>query len=309
MSILIGNAPCSWGTLEFQGVKTERMTHERMLDELVETGYVGSELGDWGFMPTDAETLSEEFRRRRLALTGAFVGVDLKNPAAHDEGEATVVRTARLLAAVAANLAQPVQPFLVLADDNGTDSIRTRYAGRITPEMGMSAEQWRAYAQGANRMARAVEENTGLRTVFHHHCAGHIETPDEIARLLEMTDPESLGLVFDTGHYSFGAGGCESLLSSLDRFGERIWYVHFKDCHPGVLRRSQEEGWDYFESVRQGIFCELGQGCVDFIAVRDWLRDHHYEGFITVEQDVLPGMGSPKESARRNRDFLQSIGL
>jgi inosose dehydratase len=28
-----------------------------------------------------------------------------------------------------------------------------------------------------------------------------------------------------------------------------------------------------------------------------------------VEQDVLPGMGSPKASARRNREFLRSAGL
>jgi inosose dehydratase len=28
-----------------------------------------------------------------------------------------------------------------------------------------------------------------------------------------------------------------------------------------------------------------------------------------VEQDVLPGMGRPKESARRNREYLTGIGL
>jgi inosose dehydratase len=32
-------------------------------------------------------------------------------------------------------------------------------------------------------------------------------------------------------------------------------------------------------------------------------------GWIVVEQDVLPGMGTPKESAQRNREYLKSIGL
>ena len=34
-----------------------------------------------------------------------------------------------------------------------------------------------------------------------------------------------------------------------------------------------------------------------------------YAGWIVVEQDVLPGMGSLKESARRNRAYLAGIGL
>lgn len=309
MAILVGNAPCSWGTLEFSGTGGERYTYHQMLDELVETGYTGSELGDWGFMPTEADALAQEFRSRQLALTGAFVGVKLRDPAAHKEGQARVLQTAKLLAETADQLDSPVRPFLVLADDNGTDPTRTQNAGRITPSMGLSDSEWEIYAEGANRIARAVKEQTGLQTVFHHHCAGYIETPDEIARLMQMTDPDLVGLVFDTGHYSYGAGGCETLMAALDRFAERIWYVHYKDCDENVLKRAAAGNWDYFEAVRQGVFCELGNGCVDFPAVTDWLRRHNYSGYITVEQDVLPGMGTPKESARRNRDYLLSIGV
>ena len=36
--IQIGNAPCSWGTLEFEGLGGNTMTATRMLDELVATG-------------------------------------------------------------------------------------------------------------------------------------------------------------------------------------------------------------------------------------------------------------------------------
>jgi inosose dehydratase len=280
-----------------------------MLDELTETGYTGSELGDWGFMPTDPPVLAEAFAARQLTLTGAFVGVDLRDPAAHGSGEATVVKTARLLAQTADILHAKVAPILVLADNNCTNPTRTLNAGRITPAMGLSAEEWTLYAEGANRIAGAVRSETGLRTVFHHHCGGFIETPDEIARLLELTDPALLGLVFDTGHYAFGAGGCATLMDALERFADRIWYVHFKDCDEDVLRRAAAGNWDYFEAVRQGVFCELGQGCVDFETVTAWLRRRAYDGYITVEQDVLPGMGTPKESARRNRTYLLSIGL
>jgi inosose dehydratase len=305
----VGNAPCSWGTLEFEGSQAERFTYRHMLDELAGTGYIGSELGDWGFMPTTPDALAAEFRARRIALTGAFVGVALKDPAAHAPGLATVVQTARLLADTAAKLNQPVAPFLVLADANCTDPVRTLNAGRITPAMGLSDAEWQTFAAGANQIARAVHAETGLRTVFHHHCGGFVETPAEITRLLDLTDPDLLGLVFDTGHFAFGAGGCAGILPALEQHAARIWYVHYKDCEPSVLQQARAQQWDYFESVRQGIFCELGQGCVDFPAVSAWLRGRGYAGFITVEQDVLPGMGTPKQSAQRNRDYLTSIGL
>lgn len=305
----VGNAPCSWGTLEFEGVQSDRFTYRNMLDELMETGYTGSELGDWGFMPTTPDALAAEFRARQITLTGAFVGVALKDPAAHAPGQETVLQTARLLAETAARLGQSAAPFLVLADANCTDPVRTLHAGRITPEMGLSELEWQTFAGGANRIARAVHAETGLRTVFHHHCGGYVETPAEIARLLDLTDPEVLGLVFDTGHYAFGAGGCADLMDALARYADRTWYVHYKDCEPNVLEQARARQWDYFESVRQGIFCELGQGCVNFPAVTTWLRGRGYSGFITVEQDVLPGMGTPKQSAQRNRDYLTRIGL
>jgi inosose dehydratase len=308
-AIAVGNAPCSWGTLEFEGLAQQPVGYAQMLDELAATGYTGTELGDWGFMPTDPAQLSLELATRKLTLTGAYVGVRLEDPARYEEGVAAVLRTARLLAAVAERNQQSIQPFLVLAADNGVDPVRTQHAGRITPAMGLSDEAWRILANHANRIAAAVQTETGLRTVFHPHCAGWVETPAEIARLLDLTDPALLGIVFDTGHYAYGAGGCETILQALDRFAERIWYVHFKDCHAGVLAAARANQWDYFEAVRRGVFCELGQGCVDFPAVLAWLRAKSYTGYITVEQDVLPGMGTPKASAARNRAYLHSIGL
>jgi inosose dehydratase len=305
----IANAPCSWGALEFEGLAGEPIGYRQMLDELRETGYTGTELGDWGFMPSEPAALRAELAGRGLAMVGAFVPVALKHAEAHADGAATAVKTARLLAAVAERGGTP--PVIVLADENGADPTRTRNAGRVTPDLGLSAGEWRVFAQGAEQVARSVREESGLATVFHHHCAGYVETPDEIARLLELTDPGLLGLVFDTGHYLFGAGGAadQNVQAGLDRFGERIWHMHFKDCHPGIAAQSRAEGWDYFEAVRRGVFCELGQGAADFATATAWLRARDYGGWIVVEQDVLPGMGAPKASAARNRAYLRTIGL
>ncbi len=307
--IFVGNAPCSWGTLEFEGLAQQPIPYEQMLDELVETGYTGTELGDWGFLPPEPEILAESLATRNLTLTGAYVGVALEDPASHAEGEVIVLQTAKLLAAVAELNQQAIQPFLVLAGANGSDPMRTRHAGRITPGMSLSETEWHFFVDGAQRIAASVQRHTGLRTVFHPHCAGWVETPEEIAYFLSLTDPALIGLVFDTGHYAYGAGGCETLVMALERYAKRIEYIHFKDCAPAVLQAAKQEQLDYFEAVRRGVFCELGQGCVDFPAVLSWLHETGYQGFITVEQDVLPGMGTPRASAARNREYLRSIGM
>lgn len=303
-TLLVGNAPCSWGTLENQD-KSKAIPFNQMLDELVETGYTGTELGDWGYMPTEPEALRAELAKRsHVVMLGAFVPVALKYKAAHAEGCQRAVKTAKLIAAVATT--QP--PFLVLADDNGTDEKRTHIAGRIGPGDGLNKDEWKTFAGGADAIAKTVFDETGLRAVFHHHCAGYVETPDEIATLLEMTDPERLGIVFDAGHYVHGTGSeqCD-LVAALDRFADRIWYIHLKDLEPNVARRSREEEWDYFTAMRQGLYPELGKGVVDFPALLRWLAARDYKGYVLVEQDVLPGMGTPKESARRNREYIRSI--
>ena len=83
--------------------------------------------------------------------------------------------------------------------------------------------------------------------------------------------------------------------------------MHCKDCSANVAQRARAEHWDYFTALSHGVFCELGKGYVDFPALLRCLKANKYDDYMVVEQDVLPGLGSPKESARRNREYLRSI--
>ncbi len=310
--IRIANAPCSWGVLEFD-LPGAAAGYEQVLDEIAATGYVGTELGDWGFMPTEPDALRDALAARDLALVGAFCPVALSRAVAlarpethaagvaHTPGVASALQIARLLRDVAGP-----EALLVLADDNGTVPLRTRNAGRVRPEMGLNESQWRTFCQGAEAIATAVRDGTGLRTVFHHHCAGYVETPAEIEALMARTDPALVGLCLDTGHATYGGADPLALLA---RYGERIWHVHWKDCDPALAEQAAAQGWDYLQAVQQGVFCELGRGAVDFAAVRDALLAMGYDGWIVVEQDVLPSMGSPRESARRNREYIRELGF
>ena len=92
-TIRVGNAPCSWGVIE--NVAGETAGYGRVLDEMSETGYAGTELGDWGFMPTDPAELRRELDARGLALLASFATPWLHDPARHAAGEEDALRIAR----------------------------------------------------------------------------------------------------------------------------------------------------------------------------------------------------------------------
>jgi inosose dehydratase len=299
--IKVANAPCSWGVLEFES-KAANPGYTQVLDEIVESGYAGTELGDWGFMPTDPVVLRDELRRRELAMLGAFVTTRLADPRTHDASLRTAVTTARLLSAVG----DGAKPVIVLSDEPTADPARAAAAGRVDPSIGLRDRQWDEAAKGIERIARAVRDETGLRSVFHHHCATYVETPSEIEALMQRTDRALVGLCLDSGHAAYGGG---SPLDLLARYRARIWHVHFKDCEPAVALRARREKWAYQTALSHGVFCELGQGSVDFPALLRELTASNYDGWIVVEQDVLPAMGAPLASATRNRAYLQRIGL
>ena len=295
----VANAPCSWGIIE--NIEGERYDYSRVLDEIAASGYAGTELGDWGFMPTDPGELRAELDQRGLKLLGSWVNVNFQDLARHEEGAEACLRTAKLLAAVGGN-----EALVVLGPDPYTNPMRSLNSGRITPAMSLDDDGWRVFAQGADNAARRVMDETGLRSVLHHHTGTWIETPAETERILDMTDPEIVGLVFDTGHWAFGGG---DPLAGIRQFADRIWYVHFKDRDPAVHEQSRIHEWDGPQSVGKGIFPELGRGDVDFPGVLRELEKIGYDSWIVVEQDVLPGMGAPLESAKRNREYLRGIGL
>lgn len=306
--IRVANAPCSWGILEFTpstslraGGTARAAPYRQVLDEIHETGYAGTELGDWGFMPTGPSRLRDELQVRSLALVGAFVPVALAKSDNHRTGIETAVRTARLMRDAGASGA-----FIVLSDENASVPARERNAGRIRPEDGLSSREWATFAAGTEHIARAVRDAAGIRTVFHPHCGGYVETEAEIDQLMTRTDASLLGLLLDTGHVMYGGG---DPLRVLRRHASRIRHVHFKDCDPNVAARARANGLGYLAAVREQLFCELGKGAVDFASIVAALREMNYDGWIVVEQDVFPGYGTPAESARRSREYLRHLGL
>src|ERR1700681_1884808 len=120
MTIRVASAPISWGIMEHVEPPAN-YPYSRVLDEIAEAGYSGTELGPYGFLPTDSATLRRELEKRSLTLCSAFVDIELGNASAHADGLAFVARSARLISDAGARL-------LILSDKVTPD--RNATAGR-----------------------------------------------------------------------------------------------------------------------------------------------------------------------------------
>jgi inosose dehydratase len=296
MTIRIGNAPCSWG-VEF-AVDPRNPTWESVLSDCAAAGYKGIELGPVGFMPEDPAILAEALARHDLTLIGGVVFRAYHDPAAWDDVLDATHRTARALVAHGAQ-------HLVLIDS--ISPRRAPTAGRAGEAEQMDAAEWAAFRDRLATSARIGAEEYGLTVGIHAHAAGFIDFEPELERLLDEVDEKILKICFDTGHHSYA--GFDPV-AFVRRHMDRISYMHFKDIDSAVKAKAIANRTGFYDACGQGIFCNLGQGDVDFPAVRQLLLDAGFKGWCTVEQDCDPTLDvSPVKDARANREYLESIGF
>ena len=296
MTIRIGNAPCSWG-VEFAG-DPRNPSWESVLKDCTDAGYKGIELGPVGFMPEDPAILGDALARHDLELIGGVVFRPFHDPDAWDDVMDGSVRTCEALRAHGAE-------HLVLIDS--ISARRAPTAGRAAEAEQMDAAEWDAYRDRIATIAKMGSEEYGLTVGIHAHAAGFMDFEPELERLLDEVDETILKICFDTGHHSYA--GFDPVAFMKRHIG-RISYMHFKDIDPAVKADVVENRTDFYKACGQGIFCNLGEGDVDFPAVRQVLLDAGFGGWCTVEQDCDPTLDpDPVGDARKNREYLESIGF
>jgi inosose dehydratase len=296
MTIRLGNAPCSWG-VEFAD-DPRNPTWQQVLADCATAGYRGIELGPVGFMPEDPAVLGPALAHHGLELIGGVVFRPFHDPAKWDEVMDGAVRTCRALVAHGAR-------HLVLIDS--ISPRRAPTAGRAAEAEQMDAAEWAAFRDRIAAVARMGTEDYGLTVGIHAHAAGFIDFEPELERLLDETDDNILKICFDTGHHSYAG---YDPVAFMRRHVGRISYMHFKDIDPKVKAEAITRRTGFYDACGQGIFCNLGQGDVDFPAVRQVLLDAGFNGWCTVEQDCDPTLpGTPLDDARANREYLESIGF
>lgn len=290
-------APDSWGVLDYPGPSWNQ-SYEKMLDEMVWAGYTGTELGPYGFFPTDPAVLKPQLDKRSLHLLGSFVPVVLSDPASAGIAVEHIRKVGNLLAALKA-------PFLVLADAQSDE--RNRISGRVPRDgsAALTAAQWKNVAHVVEEAAK-VSAEFGLDLVFHPHVATYVETPEECERFFDVTSHTGIGLCLDTGHCDYGGGDS---ITEAAKFASVLRFLHIKDVDTKVLQEARRKQLTFEEAIEEKVFTIIGQGSIDFPALFRLLDKNNYSGWMVIEQDVKFGATviPPAESVAASLRYLQGI--
>ena len=294
MDIKVGSAPDNWGV--WFPDDPRQIPWDRFMDEIAEAEYEWTELGPYGYLPSDLGQLREELTRRNLKACAAFVMGDLSEATGWADIEAQLLGAGPLLAGLDAS-------YIVLIDDIYSDVFTNE---PLRPAQ-LSEDQWKYFIDATHKFATMARDRFGLTTVFHPHAETHIEYEDQIERLLDATDPQLVRICLDTGHHEYRGGDS---IQFIEKYQDRIDYLHLKSVDGELRDRVNREKIPFGKAVGMDLFCELASGTVDFPALTDLLKEIDFEGFAIVEQDMFPcPFDKPLPIAKRNRQYLREAGI
>lgn len=292
MKAAAAGAPVSFGVFEMTPEGAETVGPDEMLEILVRTGYTGIDLGPLGFLGRGDE-LRRRLDRFGVDLAGGWVELPFSDDEAFEDSLPELEEALRIFSDAAAS-SRGRLPKPTLADHGSAErkSSFQRTGG------GLDAAGWERLARNTERAASRVRA-AGLEPTFHHHAGTFVEAPDEIDRFLELVDVD---LTLDTGHLLLGGG---DPLEAVRRWGPRINHLHLKDVDTARLNSVTGAGGGMTEVWSSGAFVAFGRGDIDLPAVLNAMDELGYDGWIVVEQDVLPAPGSPLAEFLRHREHDQ----
>jgi len=170
------------------------------------------------------------------------------------------------------------------------------------PPGGTSDADIRAIAATIDEIGRRTAE-LGIRIAPHPHIWGPIERPEEVHRLMELTDARYVDLIIDTAQINLGGG---DPLAMIVTYYDRLAALHWKDTRPEF--RGYTGPTPTMEQHRQQIlYKDLGAGGVDLPSIWSLLQERGYQGWITLDLDPPrpnEGEGTVEEKILINRHYL-----
>lgn len=271
-SVRIGVNPLSWMNDDLPSLGGETPLSVA-LTEGKQIGYQGFELGNK--FPREPNALNALLGEYDLALVSGWYSGKLAQRSAQEEIDA-VGPHLELLAKGGAK---------VMVYGEVADSIQGSPVSLSKRPRFLRDDQWETYAERLNTFAAHTLKH-GVRVAYHHHMGAYVEAPSDIDRLMSLTS-DDVGLLFDTGHVTFGGG---DPLAVLDKHIARVCHVHCKDVRASVIRQARNGDWTFLQSVINGAFTVPGDGVVDFESVIGRLAKHGYQGWLVVEAEQDPAV-------------------
>lgn len=292
-NVRIGINPISWMNDDLPSLGGETLL-ETALSEGKEIGYEGFELGNK--FPKDGPGLKAKLDEFGVACVSGWYSGFLGN----DTVEAEIERCKAHMAKLQYNGVKVVVYGECADTIQGQIDVPVSKRPRFTSEA-----QWKAYAERLNAFGAHLIATYGIQLAYHHHMGAYVESPADIDKLMALTDPTKVFLLFDTGHAYFGGAVDPTVL--LKKHIERINHVHCKDVRVPVIAQARNDGWSFLNGVINGTFTVPGDGAVDFEAVLTILKNAGYEGWLVVEAEQDPAVAPSYEYAKKGYDTLRAL--
>ncbi|KOA19147.1 inosose dehydratase [Clostridium homopropionicum DSM 5847] len=287
--VKLGIAPIAWTNDDMPELGKEN-TFEQCISEMALAGYTGSEVGNK--YPRDTKVLKKALELRNMNIASAWFSSFLTTKPLQETIDGFIQHR---------DFLYEMGAKVVVVSEQG-HSIQGMMDTPIFKEKPVfTDEEWVKLTEGLNKLGELAKEKD-MKLVFHHHMGTGVQTTAEIEKLMEMTDPNLVYLLFDTGHLTFSGEDTEAVLR---KFVNRIKHVHLKDIRPEVRKRVIEENMSFLQAVKAGTFTVPGDGCIDFEPLFKILDENNYEGYLLVEAEQDPAKANPLEYAIKARKYIK----
>lgn len=288
-AVKLAIAPIAWTNDDMPELGGEH-TFEQCISEMALAGYQGSEVGNK--YPRNPVILRRALELRKLEIASAWFSSYLTTRPFEETAEAFKAHR-DFLHAMGAKV--------IVVSEQGSSIQGQMETPLFAHKPVFTDAEWVLLAEGLGRLGRLAREKD-MTIVYHHHMGTGVQTGAEISRLMEMTDPREVSLLFDTGHLAFSG---EDPLDILQRHLGRIRHVHLKDIRPSVVERVKQEGLSFLQAVKAGAFTVPGDGCITFPPIFAALAASDYAGWFVVEAEQDPALADPLEYAQKAREFIR----
>lgn len=289
--VKLGIAPIAWTNDDMPDLGAEN-TFEQTISEMALAGFSGCEIGTK--YPKEKEILKQKLDIRGLQVCNAWFSSFLVSKPLEENLDEFIKHRDKL---------HFLGAKIIGASEQG-NSIQGKISLPVLenkPEY--TAGEWQKVAHGFNEMGKLAQEK-GMTLTIHHHMGTGVQTASEIDRLMELTDPSLVFLLFDTGHLKFSG---EDPLTVLKKYAKRIRHVHLKDLRGEVYEKVKSKRMSFLDAVRAGVFTVPGDGMIDFKPVFDTLKETGYEGWMVVEAEQDPAKANPFEYALKARKYIREL--
>jgi len=289
--VKIGIAPIGWTNDDLPELGGEN-TFEQCISEMALAGFTGTEVGNK--YPRNTLELKKALGLRGLEIASAWFSAFLTTNPLEETVEAFVKHR---------DFLHEMGAKVIVVSEQG-HSIQGQITTPLFAEKPtFTSDEWKMLVDGLHVLGELAYEKN-MEIVFHHHMGTGIQTTSEIDRLMELTDPNLVSLLFDTGHLVFSG---ENPLEVLEHHYARIKHVHLKDVRKEVAERVRDEQLSFLTAVKEGVFTVPGDGMIDFRPVFEYLSNNNYQGWMLVEAEQDPAKANPFEYAVKARRYIREM--